>query len=443
MRRSATASEDCGAEVAAMAAEHNPTSESLGHPECHGDAVGIDSDNRVYYVSGDDLRVYRWDKPKGKGFADPGWGTVCVGLLETKAFVASFEKSKSPKEKQLHEYFSQTHLPVHLQAEEKRRKAERLEALREEELAKRRKDKAAYDALDRKRSGRIAIKLAEIAEERRIKAEAEEATAAVEAALIKREEDRQLACWRWMLLPPRLRPPEVPDGMDPSTSDAAVAAAEAAEAAATAAAEALAAETPEQRAARERRENPTGAAAVGRYLQIFWAEDDAWYDSYVEAFAAETGVHTIRYLLDDVMEEVDLGGEKKRWLEGPPPPAEPSPPPALVLPPPERVEPGLEFRGVRVEGRSTTVLYVWKPASPRGDSPENQGAEGEEEWAEEVGEEGEGEVPIGVKGMKAKMKALADDMGKGDGEDEGTVSKKSRISPDVKAEAWAAAKGWG
>jgi hypothetical protein len=101
----------------------------------------------------------------------------------------------------------------------------------------------------------------------------------VEAAVAKREEARQIACWRWMLLPPRLRPVEVPEGMDPSTSDAAAAAAAAA---------------------------PAGDAAVGRYLQIFWAEDDAWYDGLVEGYDAATGAHTVRYILDDVTEAVGL-----------------------------------------------------------------------------------------------------------------------------------------
>jgi hypothetical protein len=63
---------------------------------------------------------------------------------------------------------------------------------------------------------------------------------------------------------------------------------------------------------------PAGAAAVGRYLQILWAEDDAWYDAVVEGYDSDTGAHTVRYLLDDVTEAVDLGKEKKRWLEGRP-----------------------------------------------------------------------------------------------------------------------------
>ena len=404
-------SEECSAEVGAMAAVAAPTKDSHGHPECHGDAVGTDSDNRIYYVTGDDLRVYRWERPKGKGFTDPGWGTVCVGLQDAKAFAESFRKSKSPKEKQLFEYFTEMHLPTHIAAEEKKQKLERQRVAREEELEKRRRDKEAYDSLDRKKSGRIAIKLAEIAEERRIKAEAEEAEAMVEATVAKREEERQLACWRWMLLPPRLRPEEVPDGMDPSTSDAAVVAKKKREEAAAAAAAALAAETSEQRAAREARENPSGDAAVGRYLQIFWEEDDAWYDGLVEGYNAETGAHVVRYLLDSVTEEVEIAKEKKRWLEGPPAPTES---PALPIPPPEPQEPGLEYRGVRVDGRSTTVLYLKQTKGEEG---------GVEEKEEEEEEEEEEEA--------AKMKALADDMGVAREDDVEVPSKRAKFGHEV------------
>ena len=105
-----------------------------GHPECHGESIGTDAEHRAYYVCGDDLRLYRWDKPKGKGglgFAEPGWGTVCVGLEETSVFVASFEKSGSKKEKELFEYLMGMHMPSHLAAEEKRVRAERAVAARQ------------------------------------------------------------------------------------------------------------------------------------------------------------------------------------------------------------------------------------------------------------------------------------------------------------------------
>ena len=58
---------ECGAEVRAMAV-HNATfadaEEEGHHPEAHGDPIGVDSDNRQYFACGNDLRVYRWEKPK-------------------------------------------------------------------------------------------------------------------------------------------------------------------------------------------------------------------------------------------------------------------------------------------------------------------------------------------------------------------------------------------
>ena len=62
----------------------------------------------------------------------------------------------------------------------------------------------------------------------------------------------------------------------------------------------------------------------------------------LEGYDASTGVHTVRYLVDDEAEDVELDKEQKRWLESRPelPPADddgtsPADPPPLVLPPPE------------------------------------------------------------------------------------------------------------
>ena len=39
---------------------------------------------------------------------------------------------------------------------------------------------------------------------------------------------------------------------------------------------------------------PKGDHAIGRYLQIYWELDDAWYDGLVEAYNPEGGSHTVR-----------------------------------------------------------------------------------------------------------------------------------------------------
>lgn len=111
---------ECGAEVRAMAV-HNNTAEAeeegTHHPEAHGDPIGSDSDNRQYFACVGDLRVYRWEKPKANAFAQPAWGTVCVGLKETMAFADSLKGGKrNSKDYLLWEYLTETHLPPHLAA---------------------------------------------------------------------------------------------------------------------------------------------------------------------------------------------------------------------------------------------------------------------------------------------------------------------------------------
>ena len=114
---------ECGAEVRAMAV-HNNTAEAeeegTHHPEAHGDPIGSDSDNRQYFACVGDLRVYRWEKPKANAFAQPAWGTVCVGLKETIAFADSLKGGKrNSKDYLLWEYLTETHLPPHLAAVER------------------------------------------------------------------------------------------------------------------------------------------------------------------------------------------------------------------------------------------------------------------------------------------------------------------------------------
>ncbi len=124
---------ECGAEVRAMAV-HNNTAEAeeegTHHPEAHGDPIGSDSDNRQYFACVGDLRVYRWEKPKANAFAQPAWGTVCVGLKETMAFADSLKGGKrNSKDYLLWEYLTETHLPPHLAAVEREERAARTEAL--------------------------------------------------------------------------------------------------------------------------------------------------------------------------------------------------------------------------------------------------------------------------------------------------------------------------
>ena len=331
----------CASEVAAMARDHAaPTSDAFGgHPEAHGDPVGFDSDGRAYYVCGKDVRVYAWEKPIGKGWKEPGFATVCAHAAECRSLAESLSGKKSGKDKALREYLVEQHLPPHDAEEEKARRAARAEKAREEGGAIRAANKAKYDALDRKRSGRIAMKIAEDAERRRKEEEEAEARAEVEAIVAAREEARQTACWRWMLLPPRLRPAEVPDGMNPETSDAALAA--------------EAAETANAQTA-----SLSGEASVGRYVKIHWDADGAWYDAKVESHDARTGQHTVRYLADDAVETLDLDGERKRWM----PESAYATPSGRPIPPAEAELPGLEYRGVRMEGKGATTLCARRPA---------------------------------------------------------------------------------
>ena len=122
---------ECGAEVRAMAV-HNATvadaEEEGHHPEAHGDPIGVDSDNRQYFACGNDLRVYRWEKPKANAFTQPAWGTVCVGLKETMAFADSLKGGKrNSKDYLLWEYLTETHLPPHVAVLEREDRAKRAE----------------------------------------------------------------------------------------------------------------------------------------------------------------------------------------------------------------------------------------------------------------------------------------------------------------------------
>jgi hypothetical protein len=227
-------------------------------------------------------------------------------------------------------YLRETHLPFHDALEEKAARLARVECARLEDLERRRLMKASYDEMDRKRSGRIAVKIAEDAERRRLREEAEEAEAEALAIAKARDAATHRSRVRWMLLPPRLRPAEVPEGMD-----------------AAAAAEFSSASE----------EDPPGSETVGRYVRVLWADDGAWYDAIVTKFS--NGLHTLKYLADDTVETLDLRLEQKRWCS-----AEDYVTPAgFPIPPPAREPFGLDERGVKSgeDATGSTVLFVRKP----------------------------------------------------------------------------------
>jgi hypothetical protein len=337
--------EACVDEVAAMAAAHAAVTGDAYqcHPEAHGERVGADAENRVYFASGNDARLWRWEKPSGSianghrassfgthGQSDPGFGTVCVDARECRALASCLEASKSAKDRALVLYLRETHLPFHDALEEKAARLARVECARLEDLERRRLMKASYDEMDRKRSGRIAVKIAEDAERRRLREEAEEAEAEALAIAKARVAATHRSRVRWMLLPPRLRPAEVPEGMD-----------------AAAAAEFSSASE----------EDPPGSETVGRYVRVLWADDGAWYDAIVTKFS--NGLHTLKYLADDTVETLDLRLEQKRWCS-----AEDYVTPAgFPIPPPAREPFGRAERGVKSgeDATGSTVLFVRKP----------------------------------------------------------------------------------
>ena len=347
--------EACVDEVAAMAAAHAAVSGDAYqcHPEAHGECVGVDAESRAYFASGDDARLWRWERPAGVGGhrasdaqsqKDPGFGTVCADARECRAFALSLEASKSAKDRALLCYLRETHLPLHDAAEEKAARAARLESARLEDLERRRAMKASYDEMDRKRSGRIAVKIAEDAERRRLREEAEEAEAEAVAVAKARDAATHRSRVRWMLLPPRLRPAEAPEGMDAADGPESGRAPGGAEAAGAGAGAGPA-------------EDPPGAETVGRYVRVLWADDGAWYDAIVTKFANDR--HTLRYLADDTVETLDLRAERKLWC-----PAEDYVTPAgAPIPPPAREPAGLAERGVKSgeDASGSTVLFVRKP----------------------------------------------------------------------------------
>ena len=347
--------EACVDEIAAMAAAHASVSGDAYHPEAHGEAIGSDALNRVYFVSGSDVRLWRWEKPVGTGGRnknssqkDPQFATVCASIGECRLFAASLGNSKSPKDRALRLYLTQTHMPQHERVEEKAEKAARIAAARQEDLERRTRNKEAYDRMDRKRSGRIAMKIVEDAERRRVREEGEEAEAEAEAEAERREVEVWKRQIKWMMLPARFREADTPEGMDPATSHAAVEAERARLAA-------LASETEEARLTRETSENPPGDETVGRYLRIHWGDDGAWYDAVVEAYCGKTNTHTVRYLADSTCEKLDLKRELKKWADR----SEYVTSAGASIPPPEREPNGLEYRGVKSE--TGNLLFVWRP----------------------------------------------------------------------------------
>lgn len=370
--------EACVDEVAAMAAAHAAVAGDAYqcHPEAHGESVGADAENRAYFAAGEDARLWRWDKPAGaasaaargssntRGRTDPGFGTVCVDARECRAVAASLEASASARDRALLAYLRDAHLPPHDAAEEKAARAARAETARLEDLERRRAMKASYDEMDRKRSGRIAVKIAEDAERRRLREEAEEAEAEAMALAKARDAATHRSRVRWMLLPPRLRPAEVPEGMEPNPN-------------------AAGAPDPDPPADPA---DPPGPESVGRYVRVLWADDGAWYDAIVTKFANDR--HTLRYLADDTVETLDLRRERKRWC-----PAEDYVAPAgAPIPPPEREPAGLDERGVKSgeDASGSTVLFVRKPKRPQAaETPDAVAVAADADGAAETDDAGE------------------------------------------------------
>ena len=194
----------------------------------------------------------------------------------------------------------ETWLPVGIAigaALEREDRAKRAEQKAAEDAEKRRLAKEAYESVDRKRSGRIAQKAAEEEERRRLDEEAAAKREAARAAAAAKEDARQRACWRWMLLPPRLRPAEVPEGMNPAHSEAAARSECARRAFAAAAAS-----------------NPRGDACVGKRLDVYWDDDQTWYRGVVRAHDPEKNTHEVYYPEDEVAETVRLAAVRKRWI---------------------------------------------------------------------------------------------------------------------------------
>jgi hypothetical protein len=369
----------CNEEAKAQADAHADRANEETHPGCHGEQIGADGDGRTYHVTGDDLRVYRWEKSKGR--AHPAWSTACTTTSEALALANAFAESKSPKERALGTYLLETHLPAHLAEEEKRASREKSREAKEAAARARERERAEYDERAKKRSGRIAVKQAE-EEERRRRREAElEAAAAIAAAAREKREATQLERWRWMLLPPRLRSKDVPQGMDPRGSDARV--------------RLLARESADERAAREKIETPRGEDAIGRYVLTYWDDDETWYVARVESYDAAADAHALRYVLDDELEagaslyenarapgDGDDGTRAlRRGMVFTPVDWDPS---SAIDWNPSPELPGLERRGVRLESRKhPTHAYEWSSpeASRRADGA------GREEGGARAGDE--------------------------------------------------------
>ena len=95
---------------------------------------------------------------------------------------------------------------------------------------------------------------------------------------------------------------------------------------------------------------------MGKRLDVYWDDDQTWYRGVVNAFDPEKNTHEVYYPEDDVTETVRLAEVRKRWI----PDGWDESGDALLLP--EVFEPGLEHRGVKLDG-SATVLFMRRPGS--------------------------------------------------------------------------------
>ena len=62
-----------------------------------------------------------------------------------------------------------------------------------------------------------------------------------------------------------------------------------------------------------------GNLEVGRYLRVYWSEDDEWFAGRILAYLEKENEYQIEYELDGEVEQLDLSQEKYEWLSNTPP----------------------------------------------------------------------------------------------------------------------------
>ena len=160
---------------------------------------------------------------------------------------------------------------------------------------------------------------------------------------------------------PRLRPAEVPEGMNPAHSEAARS------------------DPGAQRAfklANSYASNPRGDACVGKRLDVYWDDDQTWYRGVVRAH--DRGGTRTRCITRRMTSRRRC--DSPRFASGGSPTGGTNR--TNRAEPPEVFEPGLEHRGVKVDG-SATVLFMRRPETV-GKQQEQEEEEEEEEEEEDA-----------------------------------------------------------